>query len=58
MGGSDVAIKPVWESVNELKEKIQNLSVDELSAEIESNSDLLIVDLREIQVCVDKGTIP
>ena len=51
-------IKPIWESVNELKKEIQNLSVDELLSEIDANPDLLVVDLREIQECVDKGTIP
>jgi rhodanese-related sulfurtransferase len=56
--GDGVAIKPVWDSVNELKEKLQNLSVDDLLREIDANFDLLIVDLREIQECVDKGTIP
>jgi rhodanese-related sulfurtransferase len=51
-------IKPIWESVNELKKGIQNLSVDELLSEIDADPDLLVVDLREIQECVDKGTIP
>ena len=53
-----MAIKPVWDSVEELKRGIENLSVDVLLAEIAGNPDLLIVDLREIQECVDKGTIP
>ena len=57
MGETTVPIKPVWDSVNEIKPHIENLSVDELRAEIDANSDLLLVDLREIQECVDKGTI-
>ena len=53
-----MAIKPVWESVGEIKQGIENLSVDDLLAEREANPDLLVVDLRELQECVDKGTIP
>lgn len=53
-----MAIKAVWDAVTEIKKNIENLSVDTLTAEIEANPDLLLVDLRELQECVDRGTIP
>jgi len=51
-------IKNVFEHTNALKANIENLSVEELQAEMNSNSELLLIDLREIQEVVDLGTIP
>ena len=51
-------IKPIFEIVNEGKEHLENLSVEELKQEMAENPDLLVVDIREIQECVDLGTIP
>lgn len=51
-------IKPISEAVDAAKEQLENLSVEELQAEMESNPDLLVVDIREIQERVDSGTIP
>ena len=51
-------IKNVFAETTALKAKIENLSVDELSREMEENDDLLVIDLREIQEVVDLGTIP
>ncbi len=53
-----MSIKPIFESIEELKQGIENLSVDELKQELETNPDLLVVDIREIQERVDLGTIP
>jgi rhodanese-related sulfurtransferase len=57
-GVAAIAIKNVFEHTNALKAKIENLSVDELQSEMNSNSELLLIDLREIQEVVDLGTIP
>ena len=51
-------IKNVFEDVNRRKEEIENLSVEDLKAELAANPDLLLVDLRELQERVDLGTIP
>lgn len=51
-------IKSISDAVNAAKEQLENLSVDELQAEIAANPDLLVVDIREIQERVDSGTIP
>ena len=53
-----MAIKPIFDVVNEAKQRIENLSVADLRKEIESDDDLLMVDLRELQERVDLGTIP
>jgi rhodanese-related sulfurtransferase len=53
-----VAIKEIFELVAEAKKHIENLELDQLKAELENKSDLLLVDLREIQERVDLGTIP
>ncbi len=55
-----MAIKNVFADTNALKDKISNLSVDDvqaMAAGIESD-DVLLVDLREIQEVIDLGTIP
>jgi len=53
-----MAIKNVFEHTNALKANIENLSVEELQVEMNSNSELLLIDIREIQEVVDLGTIP
>ena len=53
-----MAIKNVFEETNRLKAEIENLSVDALAAEMAEDSELLLIDLREIQEVVDLGTIP
>ena len=52
-----MAIRKIFELVREVKENIENLSVDDLKAEL-GNPDLLLADIREIQERVDLGTIP
>jgi len=51
-------IRNVFEHANALKAKIENLSVQDLQVEMNSNSALLLIDLREMQEVVDLGTIP
>lgn len=51
-------IKNVFAETTRLKEKIENVSVDQLQSELLDNDDLLVIDLREIQEVVDLGTIP
>jgi rhodanese-related sulfurtransferase len=53
-----MSIKPIFESVDELKQHLENLSVEDLKQEMAENPDLLVVDIREIQERVDLGTIP
>ena len=52
-----MAIKAIFELVDEVKKGIENLSVEQLKAELD-NPDLLLADIREIQERVDLGTIP
>jgi rhodanese-related sulfurtransferase len=51
-------IKNIFEDVNRRKQEIDNLSVEDLKAELAADPDLLLIDLREIQERVDLGTIP
>ena len=51
-------IKSIFESLQEAKKRIENLSVEQLKEEQASNADLLLLDIREIQEWVDLGTIP
>ena len=55
-----MAIKNVFAETTALKEKITNLSVEELAALMPAveTGDALLIDLREIQEVVDLGTIP
>ncbi|MBL6688427.1 MAG: rhodanese-like domain-containing protein [Pseudomonadales bacterium] len=41
-----------------MKAGLENLSVEDLKAEMASNPDLLLLDIREIQELIDLGTIP
>ena len=50
-------IKSTFGLVEETKRDIENLSVAELKAELDSR-DVLVVDIRELQERVDLGTIP
>lgn len=50
-------IKPIFELVDEVKKDLENLSIDELKAEM-ANGDPLVADIREIQERVDLGAIP
>ena len=52
-----MAIKNIFQLVEEVKEGIENLSVAQLKAELD-DPDLLLADIREIQERVDLGTIP
>ena len=50
-------IRNVFAYAKELETEIENLGVDDLKRELASGDDLLLVDIREIQERVDKGTI-
>ena len=52
-----MAIKNVFKETEQLKAKIENLSVEQLQAEL-AEGQVLLIDLREIQEVVDLGTIP
>ncbi len=51
-------IKDVFAETTELKKTIENLSIEQLKAELADNPDLLLLDIREIQEQVDLGTLP
>jgi rhodanese-related sulfurtransferase len=51
-------IKPIFASVAQAKQRIENLSVDQLKAELQQGAALLLVDIRELQERVDLGTLP
>ena len=53
-----MAIESVFGKVEELKKELENLSVEQLAKEMEQSSDLLLLDIRELQEQVDLGTIP
>jgi len=53
-----MAIRNIFADLNEKKTAIENLSIDDLAREIESNDELLLIDLRELQERVDLGSIP
>ena len=53
-----MAIKDIFSEVEEVKQDIENLGVDDLKRELQDNPDLLLIDLREIQERVDLGAIP
>ena len=48
----------IFELAEKEKSDIENLSVDQLKAEMANNKDLLLIDIREIQETIDLGTIP
>ncbi len=51
-------IKPVFATVNQVKEGLENLSIKQLKQEMAERDDLLLVDIRELQEYVDLGAIP
>ena len=53
-----MAIESVFGKVEELKKELENLSVEQLAKEMEQSTDLLLLDIRELQEQVDLGTIP
>lgn len=52
-----MAVKKIFGIVEEVKKDIENLSVEDLKAELGAPN-LLLTDIREIQERVDLGTIP
>ena len=53
-----MAIKDVFKTVENAKQDIENLSIENLKSELASNEDVLLLDIREVQEAVDLGTIP
>ena len=53
-----MAIKNIFDEVRAVKREIENLTIEQLQSEREQGSDLLLLDIREIQERVDLGTIP
>jgi len=53
-----MSIRNIFAEVAKVRETIESIGLEELKAELESNPDLLLVDIREIQERVDLGTIP
>jgi rhodanese-related sulfurtransferase len=51
-------IKEIFAQVADAKRQIDNLSVADLKAELQSDPNLLLVDIRELQERVDLGTLP
>ncbi|MEZ5559415.1 MAG: rhodanese-like domain-containing protein [Pseudomonadales bacterium] len=51
-------IRSIFTAVEEARGSIENLSVDQLKAELERDPQLLVLDIRELQERVDLGTIP
>ena len=51
-------IRNVFQHTKELSKSIENLEVEDLKKELESNDALLLLDIREVQELVLKGTIP
>ena len=53
-----MAIRSIFSVVDALKAQLTNLSIEELKREMRTRSNLLLVDIREIQETIDLGTIP
>ncbi|GJM14521.1 MAG: rhodanese [Pseudohongiella sp.] len=53
-----MAIRNVFEHVNALSESIENLDVEALKADLESDQEVLLIDIREVQETVLLGGIP
>ena len=51
-------IRNVFEHVMEVARGLENIQVDDLKRELEADDDVLLLDIRELQELVDKGTIP
>lgn len=53
-----MAIRNVFEHVSEVAQQIENVTVAQLASEMAQDEELLLLDVREIQEVVDRGTIP
>jgi len=53
-----VPIVDIFVEVEKLKLGLENLSIENLQAEIRAGRDLLLLDIREIQELVGLGTLP
>ncbi len=53
-----MAIRNVFDHVETLTSSIDNLEVEALKQEMASDEDVLLLDIREIQECIELGTIP
>ena len=53
-----MAIRNVFEHAFKLAENMDNLQVDDVKRELADNPDVLLLDIRELQEVIDKGTIP
>jgi len=53
-----MAIRNVFADVQEKKQLIENLSIDDLAGELAEPSTTVLLDIRELQERVDLGTIP
>jgi rhodanese-related sulfurtransferase len=51
-------IKSIFQAIDQAKQQLENLSIDDLTVELTADPDLLLVDIRELQERVDLGTIP
>lgn len=53
-----MTMKRIWDQIDQVKERTENLSVADLHAEQTADPDLLIVDIRELQERLLTGAIP
>ncbi len=53
-----MSIQSIFATVGQVKQGLENLSVEQLKRELAEREDLLLVDVREIQEYVDLGAIP
>ena len=53
-----MSIQSIFATVGQVKQGLENLSVEQLKRELAQRDDLLLVDVREIQEYVDLGAIP
>ena len=51
-------IRNVFEHVMEVARSLENIEVSDLKQELDAGDDVLLLDIRELQELVDKGTIP
>ena len=52
-----MAIKKAWDMVDEAKSRIENLSVDQVAAELEAGT-AVVLDIRDVRELLEKGSIP
>ena len=53
-----MSIQSIFATIGQVKQGLENLSVEQLKRELAQREDLLLVDVREIQEYVDLGAIP